>query len=148
MPGWVGMPPMAVWVVWVIGRRGRTAVRTKWAGGGGPDSRDPAGASGVGAGSDPLSVGAGRDQSGAGPVQYLSGVVAHGLVVAEQRRRRRADYRRWERGRPMELWQLDVVGGFHLCDGTEVKAVSGIDDNSRFICLRPAGVAGDCEAGV
>jgi len=33
----------------------------------------------------------------------------------------------------MELWQLDVVGGFHLCDGTEVKAVSGIDDNSRFV---------------
>ena len=32
----------------------------------------------------------------------------------------------------MELWQLDVVGGFHLSDGVELKAVSGIDDNSRF----------------
>jgi transposase InsO family protein len=59
-------------------------------------------------------------------------LVRHGLVAAEQRRRRRADYRRWERGRPMELWQMDVVGGFHLCDGVELKAVSGIDDNSRF----------------
>jgi hypothetical protein len=33
----------------------------------------------------------------------------------------------------MELWQMDVVGGFHLVDGTELKAVSGIDDNSRFV---------------
>ena len=32
-------------------------------------------------------------------------LLRHGLVEAEQRRRRRADYRRWERGRPMELWQ-------------------------------------------
>jgi hypothetical protein len=32
----------------------------------------------------------------------------------------------------MELWQMDVVGGFHLADGVELKAVSGIDDNSRF----------------
>jgi transposase InsO family protein len=32
----------------------------------------------------------------------------------------------------MELWQVDVVGGFHLADGTELKAVSGIDDSSRF----------------
>jgi transposase InsO family protein len=60
-------------------------------------------------------------------------LLRHGLVQAEQRRRRRADYRRWERGRPMELWQMDVVGGFHLSDGVELKAVSGIDDNSRFV---------------
>src|SRR5512132_1906761 len=55
-----------------------------------------------------------------------------GLVASGQRRRRRADYRRWERARPMELWQMDVVGGFHLADGTELKAVSGVDDSSRF----------------
>ena len=59
-------------------------------------------------------------------------LVRHALVAAEQRRRRRADYRRWERARPMELWQLDVVGGFHLSDGVELKALTGIDDNSRF----------------
>ena len=67
-----------------------------------------------------------------GRTSIYRALVRHGLVAAEQRRRRRADYRRWERGRPMELWQLDVVGGFHLCDGVELKAVSGIDDNSRF----------------
>ena len=27
---------------------------------------------------------------------------------------------------------MDAVGGFHLADGVELKAVSGIDDNSRF----------------
>jgi hypothetical protein len=26
-----------------------------------------------------------------------------------------------------------VVGGFHLSDGAEVKVVTGIDDNSRFV---------------
>jgi transposase InsO family protein len=50
-----------------------------------------------------------------------------------KRKRRRADYRRWERGRPMELWQMDVVGGVHLVDGVEVKCVTGIDDNSRYV---------------
>jgi transposase InsO family protein len=77
------------------------------------------------------------ERDGISPVPGRSSIyralVRHGLVEVEQRRRRRADYRRWERGRPMELWQMDVVGGFHLVDGTELKAVSGIDDNSRFV---------------
>jgi transposase InsO family protein len=60
-------------------------------------------------------------------------LVRNGLMLPGQRKRRRADYRRWERARPMELWQMDVVGGFHLADGTELKAVSGIDDSSRFV---------------
>jgi hypothetical protein len=32
----------------------------------------------------------------------------------------------------MELWQLDVVGGFLLADGTAAKALTGVDDHSRF----------------
>jgi len=32
----------------------------------------------------------------------------------------------------MELWQLDVVGGFLLANGTSAKALTGIDDHSRF----------------
>jgi transposase InsO family protein len=55
-----------------------------------------------------------------------------GLVAEADRRRRKRAYRRWERGRPMELWQFDVMGGIPLEDGTEVKAVTGIDDHSRF----------------
>ncbi len=55
-----------------------------------------------------------------------------GLVNAASRKARKRKYRRWERGRPMELWQFDVMGGIMLTDGTEVKAVTGIDDHSRF----------------
>ena len=67
-----------------------------------------------------------------GRTSIYRALVRNGLVSPGQRKRRRADYRRWERARPMELWQMDVVGGFHLADGVELKAVSGIDDSSRF----------------
>ncbi|MBN9374974.1 MAG: transposase [Cellulomonas sp.] len=32
---------------------------------------------------------------------------------------KRADYRRWERSAAMDLWQMDVVGGVRLVDGTQ-----------------------------
>jgi hypothetical protein len=32
----------------------------------------------------------------------------------------------------MELWQMDVMGGVWLSDGSELKVVTGIDDHSRF----------------
>ena len=48
------------------------------------------------------------------------------------RRRRRETWKRWERGAPMELWQLDLVHGFLLADGTSAKALTGVDDHSRF----------------
>jgi transposase InsO family protein len=60
-------------------------------------------------------------------------LVRNGRIDPARRRRRRSDYRRWERARPMELWQMDVVGGIHLCDGAELKVITGIDDNSRFV---------------
>jgi transposase InsO family protein len=60
-------------------------------------------------------------------------LIRHGLVTPQARKRRRADYKRWERSRAMELWQMDIVGGVHLVDGTEAKIVSGIDDHSRFV---------------
>jgi transposase InsO family protein len=55
-----------------------------------------------------------------------------GLIEPDSRRRRRRDWKRWERGRPNELWQLDTVGGFLLGDGTSAKALTGLDDHSRF----------------
>ncbi len=55
-----------------------------------------------------------------------------GLIQPAPRRWRRKDWKRWERGAPMELWQLDVVGGFHLADGSTAKALTGVDDHSRF----------------
>lgn len=60
-------------------------------------------------------------------------LVRHGLIVPEARKRKRSDYKRWERSRAMELWQMDIVGGVKLTDGSEAKIVSGIDDHSRFI---------------
>ncbi len=62
-------------------------------------------------------------------------LVRHHLLEPTQRKRSRSDYKRWERSRSMELWQMDIVGRFHLADGTEVKVVTGVDDHSRFcIC--------------
>jgi transposase InsO family protein len=59
-------------------------------------------------------------------------LVRRGLVEPGRRRRRKGDWRRWERQAPMQLWQLDIVGGIRLADGSELKLVSGIDDHSRF----------------
>jgi hypothetical protein len=59
-------------------------------------------------------------------------LVRHRLIDPKPRRRRRADYKRWERSRAMELWQMDVVGGVRLADGSEAKVVTGVDDHSRF----------------
>jgi transposase len=56
----------------------------------------------------------------------------HGLIELRRRRKRREEYRRWERERPMQLWQMDVMGGVELDDGTELKVVTGVDDHSRF----------------
>ncbi len=83
---------------------------------------------------------------GVDPVPGRSSVyralVRHGLVEATKRKRRREDYRRWERSRSMELWQLDVMGRVHLSDGRELKVVTGIDDHSRFVvCAKLVGRA-------
>lgn len=76
-------------------------------------------------------------RDGVEPVPSHMGIyralVRHGLVVPNQRRKRLREFKRWERGRPMELWQLDVVGGVLLGDGTECKVLTGIDDHSRFV---------------
>jgi transposase InsO family protein len=69
-------------------------------------------------------------------------LVRHRLIEPAKRKRSRADYKRWERGRSMELWQMDIVGRFFLVDGSEVKVVTGIDDHSRFcVCARVVGRA-------
>jgi transposase InsO family protein len=63
----------------------------------------------------------------------LSRILArNALVQPGGRRRPRSSYVRWEREAPMQLWQLDIMGGVLLTDGRECKLVSGIDDHSRF----------------
>ncbi|WP_282697821.1 IS481 family transposase [Streptomyces sp. CC208A] len=58
----------------------------------------------------------------------------HGLVNQQEQNHRRV-YRRWQRDAPMQLWQLDLMGGVFLASGRECKLVTGIDDHSRFIVI-------------
>jgi len=58
-------------------------------------------------------------------------LVRHRLIEPKQSRKRLRTFKRWERGRPMELWQLDVVGVL-LADGTECKVLTGGEDHARF----------------
>jgi transposase len=64
-------------------------------------------------------------------------LIRHGLIVPGKRRRREG-YRRWERGRAMGLWQMDVMGRVYLAGGAEVKIVTGIGDHSRFVVCAKA----------
>lgn len=59
-------------------------------------------------------------------------LVRHHLIEVQPRRKKRADYKRWERARAMELWQMDIVGGVRLADGWKASIVTGVDDHSRF----------------
>ncbi len=61
-------------------------------------------------------------------------LVRHRLISPKPRRRRRDDYKRWERARSMELWQIDVMGTT-LASGIGVSVVTGIDDHSRFCVI-------------
>jgi len=77
-------------------------------------------------------------------------LVRHGLVDPQKRRRKREDYRRWERSRSMELWQMDIMGGVKLEGARELKIITGLDDHSRFcvsaLCVFRATARPVCEA--
>jgi transposase InsO family protein len=62
-------------------------------------------------------------------------LVRHGLIEPQPRKRPKDSYARWERDTPMALWQMDLVGGIFLADGTEAKLVTGVDDHSRFCVI-------------
>jgi transposase InsO family protein len=59
-------------------------------------------------------------------------LVRAGMIDPSLRDRRSRKWKRWERGASMELWQMDIVGGFPLADGTSAKALTGVDDHSRL----------------
>jgi transposase InsO family protein len=92
----------------------------------------------------PRTIGHRLGREGVDPVPGRSSIyrclVRHGLITPQARRRRRQDYKRWERARAMELWQMDIVGGVALADGSEAKVVTGLDDHSRF-CISAKVVA-------
>src|SRR4051812_17218869 len=76
------------------------------------------------------------ERAGVVPLPSQSAVyrclVRAGVICPQRRHPRDEGWRRWERGRPMELWQMDVVGGVHLAGGSAAKALTGVDDHSRF----------------
>ena len=78
-------------------------------------------------------------RSGVTPVPSRMSVyrvlVRHGLIEPQPRKRPKDSYVRWERDTPMALWQMDLVGGIFLADGTEAKLVTGVDDHSRFCVI-------------
>lgn len=84
----------------------------------------------------PRTIGYHLERVGVVPVPSRSAIyralVRHCLIDPQRRRKRRKDYKRWERARAMELWQMDVMGGVYLVDGSVLKVVTGIDDHSRF----------------
>jgi transposase InsO family protein len=84
----------------------------------------------------PRTIGHWLAREGVDPVPGRSSIhrclIRHRLITPEARKRKKADYRRWERARSMELWQMDIVGGVSLVDGSAAKVVTGVDDHSRF----------------
>jgi transposase len=58
-------------------------------------------------------------------------VLVRNRLITPDRRRRQRTWRRFQRERPMELWQLDLVE-LPLADGTEIKVLTGVDDHSRY----------------
>jgi transposase len=71
----------------------------------------------------PRTIGYHLEKEGVRPVPSRSAIyrtlIRHRLLEPQARRKRRSDYKRWERGKAMELWQMDVMGGVWLSDGTE-----------------------------
>ena len=65
-------------------------------------------------------------------------LIRHGLVDPKKRKRRREDYRRWERPPGDGLVADGCDGPGHLAGGAEVKIVTGIDDHSRFVVCAKA----------
>jgi transposase InsO family protein len=50
-----------------------------------------------------------------GRTSVYRALIRHRLIEPGVRRRRRQDYKRWERSRPMELWQIDDHSRYCVC---------------------------------
>jgi transposase InsO family protein len=63
-----------------------------------------------------------------------------GLARERPRKRPRDSYVRFERSGPMQLWQMDIVGGLRLVSPEtgelrEAKVVTAVDDHSRYCVI-------------
>jgi hypothetical protein len=77
----------------------------------------------------PRSIRTHLDREGVSPLPRRSSIyralVRHQLLEPTKRMRTRSDYKRSERSRSMELWQMDIVGRFYLADGTHASGDQG-----------------------
>ena len=148
MTGWPSTRP-AGWRTWRTGRivRGRVRIRCgRWSR---SRSRSCVGASVVGSAAAGLRAGqAGRVDPVPSESAVYRALVRLNLIDPPGDGARDRKWKRWERGAPMELWQMDVVGGFVLADGHRAKALTGVDDHSRFCVQRPPDGAGVLPAGL
>ena len=62
------------------------------------------------------------------------------LIEPARRRRKRRDYRRWERQTPMALWQIDIVGGLFSRGWHECKVVTRSLTHFRFCVIATVAV--------
>jgi transposase InsO family protein len=63
-----------------------------------------------------------------------------GLLRARPRKRPKDSYVRFERPGPMQLWQMDIVGGIRLVspvtgEPREAKVITAVDDHSRYCVI-------------
>jgi transposase InsO family protein len=63
-----------------------------------------------------------------------------GLACARPRKRPKDSYLRFERPGPMQLWQMDIVGGIRLVSPVtgelrEAKVATAVDDHSRYCVI-------------
>jgi transposase InsO family protein len=63
-----------------------------------------------------------------------------GLLRSRPRKRPKDSFLRWERPAPMQLWQMDIVGGVQLVNPATgvlraAKLVTAVDDHSRFCVI-------------
>ena len=79
---------------------------------------------------------------GVAPLPSRAGIwrllVRNRLIEPQGRRRKRA-FKRWERERPMQLWQMDLVE-VRLAGGAKAEVLTGVDDHSRY-CVSAAVLA-------
>jgi hypothetical protein len=74
-------------------------------------------------------------------------LLRHGLALPRPRQRPRESFVRFERLGPMQLWQVDIVGGLWLVNPAtgelrEAKIVTGVDDHSPVLRDGEGGRAG------
>jgi transposase len=55
----------------------------------------------------------------------------HGLIEPMARRRKRREFRCWERDQPMSLWQVDIVAGILVADDGVTGKLDGMFRPSR-----------------